>query len=70
MEQQVSLKPCPTPGHCEGSEVGDSEGFCNMYATHGTWTLDENVSALTCFPRSLQQIIDPATELERMVTLV
>ena len=35
-----------------------------MYAAHSTRALDKNIGALTGVPRCLEQIVDPAAELQ------
>lgn len=52
--KSMGIRSCSTPSHSERSKVGYPEGFGDMETTHRTGTLNEDVSALTGFPRCLE----------------
>ena len=51
------------PRHCKRSVIRYPQCFRNVDTAYRTWALDKHICTLTCFPRGLEQIVEPAAEL-------
>lgn len=60
------MRVCPStrPSHRESSKVRYLKCLRNVNPGHGAGTFNQDVCTLTCFPCSLQKVIDPPAELE------
>jgi len=59
----VWVCPSACPNHRECPKVGYLECLCDVITAHGAGTFNQDVCALTSFPRCLQKVIQPPTEL-------
>ena len=57
------------PGHCKRPVIRYPQCFRNVDTAYRTWALDKHICTFTCFPRGLEQIVEPAAELMVQVSM-